>query len=184
MFDEKRAPAVTVKRVQGGAGGWKLTDQTEYLTQRCNTSQSYGNILQCVESNTFSLEETIGGVLVGPKEKLKNLTVNSKAEYSDTWTGKTYRLREGLVWDTYDLNMISFVPDDTAEYWVDIHDPDFYFSSYHSGALPKGFKQLKAGTAYTLDVEVVYHERRDREEESCEAGEGYSFTACVKVGVE
>ena len=29
---------------------------------------------------------------------------------------------------------------------------------------------------------MVYHEKEDREEERCEGQEGYSFTACVKVG--
>ena len=181
-FDASRGLAITVKRVEGGAGGWKINDPTEYISSRCNLTQSFDDVLQCIQSNTFTLEETIKEVLVGPKENLKNVNVSSNPEYSDTWTGKTFTLKESLDWDTYNINMISFVPDDTAEYWIDIHDPHFYFTSYHSGALPRAFKQLRARTAYSLEVEVVYHERLDMDEERCEAGENYSFTACVKVG--
>ena len=180
-FDVSRAPAITVKRVQAGAGGWKIDDPSEHLSARCDTAQPVENLLQCIQSNTFALDETISEVLVGSKESLRNVSVSPRPEYSDTWTGNTFTLREGLVWDTYDLNMISFVSDDTAEYWIDIHDPDFYLTSYHSGALPRAFKQLKPRTAYSLEVEVVYHERLDREGERCEATDGYSFTACVKV---
>ena len=182
MFDSRRAPAITVKRMNQGAGGWKMNDPTEYLSARCDLTQSFQQILHCIQSNTFTLDETIAQVLVGPKENLLNISVSPSPEYSDTWTGRTYSLEESLVWDTYQINMISFPADDTAEYWIDIHDPSFYFSSYHSTALPRAFKQLKARTAYSLEVEVVYHEREDREEERCEGEEGYSFTACVKVG--
>ena len=184
LFDSSRAPAITVKRINKGAGGWKMNDPTEYLSARCDLSQSFQQVLQCIQSNTFTLEETIAQVLVGPKEKLANISLlaHSSPEYSDTWTGRTYSLEQSLVWDTYQINMISFPPDDTAQYWIDIHDPRFYLSSYHSTALPRAFKQLKARTAYSLEVEVVYHEREDREEERCQGEEGYSFTACVKVG--
>ena len=182
-FDTSRAPAITVKRINKGAGGWKINDPTEYLSARCDLSQPFQHILDCIQSNTFTLDQTIAQVLVGPKENLVNSSVSASPEYSDTWTGLTYSLEQGLVWDTYQLNMISFPPHDTAQYWIDIHDPRFYFSSYHSGALPRAFKQLKPRTAYALEVEVIYHEREDREEERCEVEEDYSFTACVKVGL-
>merc|ERR1712062_635500 len=182
-FDASRAPVITVKRINKGAGGWKIDDPTEYLSARCDLTQSFQDILACIQSNTFTLDQTLAEVLVGPKENLVNISVTASPEYSDTWTGKTYRLEQGLVWDSYQLNLISFPPDDTAQYWIDIHDPTFYFSSYQSGALPRSFKQLKARSAYSLEVEVIYHEREDREEERCEVDEGYSFTACVKNSV-
>ena len=75
LSDLSKPPAVTVM-VQNlnGHGGWKRNSSSEegssdhvFIPMFCNTSQEYSELVDCLNRETFSLEETILSMKNGDK---------------------------------------------------------------------------------------------------------------------
>ena len=134
------------------------------------------------------LLKTLHVIISGP------LLFSMTTEVYDSWGSKIRQLNHSF---SNEDERIHFTLNPALDYFLSIHDPHFFYSTYMSQSIPKAFFPLKIGRYFVgkvllswnrrnvkvwlLAFEAVQYERIDSETSRCEESEDYSFTACVKV---
>jgi hypothetical protein len=162
----------------------------------CKESNLFEQAIECIDTNTYNLTETVETALEYPagSSNIDNATdiLNSSFWINDfTYTdvGKCHTLNNSVflgpsTWKfIFNSNLNDYIFPLTG-YKVFIHDPDFFIPSKNPVTVPAVYLHLKPsqGTQF-IYIEVVQHINFDRTEQPCEAREDYSFTACVKNSV-
>ena len=193
-----RPPAVTLCPFKYNYRGWRIATETDragtdpiYQTycKAANTTQEFE---ECVENETFSLDEAVlcsskGKVCLDPNLPGKNLTRSKYWSWDLTVSldGRCFTLdfdqKVGMDL-TVDALMIHL--NKSLTYYLFLHPPDLNLITYNVLTMPVYQTILdfnQTGDKYCMFMmKLIRHERINRPTSACDPDPGYNFNRCVK----
>ena len=173
LFDKSKPPAISVYINNVGIGGWKkgANDPYEFATLKdfCNETANFTDITDCVDNKSYKRGELFQKIQNGkfgikmdnirsvlPKKiftwKVLNVSNNNPFYFSsdnfipniyETSSGKIYTLNNSFILDDENCLTIWFL-NESLQYFVYIHDPNFFISSINV-AMPAMLFSHKGG---------------------------------------
>ena len=145
-------------------------DQTvgESFKELCNTS-SFSETVNCLNVESFSTEEIIT-IISDDQNNLRFVVVEFNCSFDvksddlmdfsmteelyDFWSSKIRQMNFSFSNEDQLIRFnLSLVP--TLEYFVSLHDPQFFINSYLVQSIPKAFVHLESGRNF-IGMELEY----------------------------
>ena len=139
------------------------------------------NLQDCVEKNTYNLEETLD------RASAKSPEGNINFKNSTNWTremffklGTCHTFNKTIPLDSVGQWMVEFHKQ--FDFNLIIHDPNYFMITTNPATIPSimiNFQAEDLGRILTY-IEAIRHINIDRPDQPCNVQGGYSFTACIK----
>ena len=173
-------PAITFCTTNAWKNASDSNVSESLIVSHCNESNSFEEALECIENETYNLTETVPRAISNDGTDISNSSfwIN---DISLTYLGKCHTLNNSVSLGSSYWN---FVLDASLNYFVAIHDPNFFMVTSNPATVPLVTLLLRPNQGTQLIyIELIQHINMDRTDQQCEDGEDYSFTACVKNSV-
>ena len=166
--------------------GWKDSSRLFDVERGpCEGSSNAEELVACVEKKVYTKEEIFmsqyGVWKAGNKVGLSQW----KGSFWPLFFGKCFSLKaeDGTIGFTlYDGLSISL--NSSLEYWVILHDPDYFVMSSNPTTIPRiAFSIDKNFGSKTVYIEATKHKKMDRKKRPCVEELDYSFTYCVRLSI-
>ena len=168
--------------------GWKNSSNEfrHVLRVHCGQHNDSRSIRECVEKNTYSLNETLLGATIGifNTKNLKNPTLWTRY-LANPASGNCFMLQYPEHFTTnFEKHSIWLYFDENLIYDVYFHDPNFFFTTGNSDALPLTNLVKLRNIAIKREFDfypLIATERRNlnRPQAPCEEKDDYNFISCI-----
>ena len=183
-----QAPSMTIVPFNSETSSQWKNYTAQSPTAACKFSIGEDEITKCIDANTFSLEESLLSI---KQVNGSEITTNLSSYFSSRMEmGKFYTLKQNFSISTAMKSRkyggLGFNLDESLGFMVSITDDNYYLFSVDPAAVP-GIRihilsKAFASKRYTL--KVTKHIKRNTAQRPCNNNAEYSFTNCVRDGIE
>ena len=180
-FNRNKPPAITVLawRKQKEVG-WK---EKSNLTENCDVSQDFKDIIECIDNKTFNLSEILEQATSGDESKTDITNASFWTEdLSNFQAGRCYSLNQSYDIGT-DSKIFSLSLRKSQNYTIFIHDTNYFMFTHNPDTVPRIQLIMDRSMTQLVYIKAIYHQMMDKPEHPCESSESYSFTACIKNSI-
>ena len=184
-------PAITIvaRNNRSVPGWWSVNETLNYRTfsmfQHCQTL-NFSDMDACKMNDTINIDDFLKTARLGVFEETSTYISNSS--YSATWTedmtftyiGRFFTLKRSTPMKPDPENAVVFDGNPNFEYYVWVHDENFFLVNHNHFGLPK---QLWTINTNQLTKEGLYHEvtltkqkKLNLDKKPCEEDPSYSFS--------
>ena len=196
--DGLRPPAITLCPFKYNFRGWKqATIQTDIIdkvvndqsyNQWCESANSTADFENCIEKETFSLNDTVIAALVAAGKDLTGPEFWS-SDVSLSLFGRCYTMHLDVKLGANALTSIILSLNPNMTYQIFFHQLDIFYPTFNPVALAEASVRRTlsievTGNQFVLfTLELVRRERLNRAENPCNPDIGYKFSRCIKQSV-
>ena len=200
VFSENQVPVDPTRPVMVTIIAWKYEFGVGWKEQPngytnlgdiCNPTDTYENLIECVNKKTFRHEDIITRSAIGNSYFGDEIDVTNISSWTQGITtfimGKFHSVK---IFPTIfnkehsqqEWRFNIYLKHD-QKYFIIIHDPDFFVLSTSPASIPKIYLNMDDSRSHYVIIKAVYTSKINKPKYPCIPDKSYSFTRCVADSV-